>query len=100
MEERMPTTLGSLRRLLMSPQLVDVTLAQRGFPAIPSAAAQRLEAIPQAVICGFGWGIDARNQWVVARSIDLAHPALRGFPYEGPPMPWSTPAPPGRRHRT
>jgi len=61
----MPTALGSVRRFVMTPKLVDVTFAKRGFPAVPSAATQRLEAIPQAVICGFEWGIDARDQWEV-----------------------------------
>src|SRR5258708_22127842 len=99
MEERMPTTLGSLRRLLMSPQLVDVTFAKRGFPAIPSAATQRLEAIPQAVICGFEWGIDARNQWDVERRLDLVDAELRGFAYEGATMALTILDTTGRGHR-
>ncbi len=49
----MPTSLGSVRRLLLTPQLAEVSFAKRGFPASPSAATQRLEAIPQAVICGY-----------------------------------------------
>ena len=58
----MPTSLGSVRRRLLTPQLREVTFAKRGFPATPSAATQLLEAIPEAVICGFEWGIGARNQ--------------------------------------
>jgi hypothetical protein len=96
----MPTALGSLRRLLMSPQLVEVTFAKRGFPAAPSAATRRLEAIPQAVICGFEWGIDARDQWDVERRLDLVEGELRGFAYEGATMALTILDTTGRGHRT
>jgi len=82
----MPTTLGSVRRRLLTPQLRDVTFAKRGFPAVPSAATARLEAIPEAVICGFEWGIDARDQWEVERRLDLIDAEQRGFAYEGATM--------------
>jgi hypothetical protein len=82
----MPTTLGSVRRRLLTPQLRDVTFAKRGFPVVPSAATARLEAIPQAVICGFEWGIDARDQWEVERRLDLIDAEQRGFAYEGATM--------------
>jgi hypothetical protein len=81
-----PTTLGSVRRRLLTPQLRQVTFAKRGFPVAPSAATQRLEAIPQAVICGFEWGIDARDQWEVERRLDLIDAEQRGFAYEGATM--------------
>ena len=79
----MPTIVGSMRRLVLTPQLADVTFAKRGFPAAPSPDAQRLEAIPQAVICGFEWGIDARDQWEVGaaagpRRCRAARVRLRG----------------------
>jgi hypothetical protein len=96
----MPTALGSVRRYLMSPQLIDVTFAKRGFPAIPSAATQWLEAIPQAVICGFEWGIDARDQWDVERRLDLVGAELRGFAYEGATMAFTILDATGRGHRT
>jgi enediyne biosynthesis protein E2 len=81
-----PTTLGSVRRRLLTPQLREVTFAKRGFPSAPSAATERLEAIPQAVICGFEWGIDARDQWEVERRLDLVDAEQRGFAYEGATM--------------
>lgn len=31
----MPTTIGSLRRLILTPSLADVSFAGRGFPAPP-----------------------------------------------------------------
>jgi enediyne biosynthesis protein E2 len=96
----MPTALGSVRRFLMSPQLVDVTFAKRGFPAVQSAATRRLEAIPQAVICGFEWGIDARDQWDVERRLDLVDPEVRGFCYEGATMAFTILDATGRGHRT
>jgi hypothetical protein len=82
----MPTTIGSLRRLVMTPALAKVSFAGRGFPAVPSPDTRRLEAIPQAVICGFEWGIDARDQWEVERRLDLIDPEQRGFAYEGATM--------------
>jgi hypothetical protein len=82
----MPTTLGSLRRLLLTPSLADVGFARRGFPVAPSGATRMLEAIPQAVICGFEWGIDARDQWEVERRLSLVAPEHRGFAYEGVTM--------------
>jgi enediyne biosynthesis protein E2 len=82
----MPTVLGSLRRLVLTPSLRAVTFARRGFPAVGSAASQRLEAIPQAVLCGFEWGIDARDQWELERRLDLVAPEQAGFAYEGATM--------------
>ena len=64
--------------LHIKPQaLAKVTFAARGFPATPSDATQRLEAIPQAVICGFEWGIDARDQWEVESRLNASLAAGR-----------------------
>jgi enediyne biosynthesis protein E2 len=82
----MSTTLGALRRLLMAPDLADTTFQHRGFPGIPTAATRRLEAVPQAVVCGFEWGIEVRGQWELARRLDLVDRELRGFAYEGATM--------------
>jgi enediyne biosynthesis protein E2 len=96
----MPTALGSVRRFVMTPKLIDVTFAKRGFPAAPSAATQRLEAIPQAVICGFEWGIDARDQWEVERRLSLVDREQLGFAYEGATMAFTILDATGRGHRT
>jgi hypothetical protein len=82
----MPTALGSLRRLLLSPSLAEVTFAGRGFLVEPSAATRQLEAVPHAVILGFEWGIDARDLWEVERRLALVEPEQRGFAYEGVTM--------------
>ncbi|MEU9835312.1 DUF1702 family protein [Streptosporangium sp. NPDC048047] len=82
----MSTFFGSFRRLLLAPSLADVTFAVRGFPGASSPAAERLEAIPQSVVCGFEWGIDARNQWEVERRLNMIDVELRGFAYEGATM--------------
>lgn len=82
----MPTTIGSLRRLLLTPSLREVTFAVRGFPPGPPEAVRRLEAIPQAVICGFEWGVDTRDQWELERRLELVEPEQRGFAYEGATM--------------
>ncbi|GAT67165.1 DUF1702 family protein [Planomonospora sp. ID91781] len=98
----MPTALGSLRRLLLAPSLSDVTFERRGFPVTPSEAVRRLEAIPQSVVCGFEWGIEARGRWEVERRVDLVAPELRGFAYEGVTMAFTVldAAGPGRGTRT
>ncbi len=82
----MPTLLGSLRRLALAPSMADVTAARRGFPAQPSDALRHLEAVPQAVVCGFEWGIDAKDLWEIERRLALVEPAQRGFAYEGVTM--------------
>lgn len=96
----MPTTLGSARRLILTPKLAAVTFANRGFPSTSSESTRRLEAIPQAVICGFEWGIDARDQWEVERRMDLIDPEMRGFAYEGATMAFTILDVMGRGHRT
>ncbi|BCB89751.1 DUF1702 family protein [Phytohabitans suffuscus] len=96
----MPTVLGSVRRLALTPQLTDVTFAKRGFPGAASPGAQRLEAVPQAVICGFEWGIDARDQWEVERRLELVDAEMRGFAYEGVTMAFTVLDAMGRGHRT
>jgi hypothetical protein len=52
----MQTIRGSLRGIVLPPTLAEVTFAKREFPAWPSAATERLESVPQAVICGFERG--------------------------------------------
>ncbi|GLF98788.1 DUF1702 family protein [Streptomyces yaizuensis] len=82
----MPTVLGSLRRLLMAPSPLDVDFAARGFPVPPSPATRRLEAIPQAVVCGFEWAIDDPGHRETEARIRLVDAELRGFAYEGATM--------------
>ena len=98
----MPTTLGSLRRRVLTPSLRAVSFADRKFPAAPSPATRHLEAIPQAVICGFEWGIDARDQWEVERRLSMVDAELRGFAYEGATMAFTIldVMRPGHGHRT
>lgn len=78
--------IGSLRRLVFAPSLAEVGFAGRGFPVEPTTATRRLEAIPQSVVCGFEWGIDARDQWELERRLDMIDAELRGFAYEGATM--------------
>jgi hypothetical protein len=82
----MSTVLGSLRRLMLAPSLADVSFAGRGFPVTPSAATERLEAIPQSVVVGFEWAIDSTDQWELERRLAMVEPELRGFAYEGATM--------------
>jgi hypothetical protein len=98
----MPTMLGSLRRLALTPSLAEVSFARRGFPVAESAVTRHLEAIPHTVICGFEWGIDARSQWEVERRLVLVAPELLGFAYEGVTMAFTVldAMRGGRGHRT
>jgi hypothetical protein len=96
----MPTTLGSIRRRLLTPSLREVSFAGRGFPAAPAGGTRTLEAVPQAVICGFEWGIDARDQWEVERRLELVEAPHRGFAYEGATMAFTVLDAMGRGHRT
>ncbi|KJK58382.1 DUF1702 family protein [Saccharothrix sp. ST-888] len=82
----MPTLLGSFRRLVLAPQLAEVTFTRRGFPVTLTEATRRLEAVPQAVVCGFEWGMDVRDQWEIERRLSLVEPEQRGFAYEGAVM--------------
>ena len=82
----MSTLLGSVRRLVLSPSLADVSFAARGFPVVATAATRALEAIPQAVICGFEWGVDFARQDDIVQRLDLVDTELRGFAYEGATM--------------
>jgi len=98
----MPTMFGSARRLAMTPSLAKVSFAGRGFPGPATDATRRLEAVPQAVICGFEWGIDTHDQWEVERRLNLLDPELLGFGYEGATMAFTIldAMAGGRGHRT
>jgi hypothetical protein len=96
----MPTAFGSVRRLIFTPSLDEVTFARRGFPVQPTEATRRLESVPQAVVCGFEWGIDARDLWEVERRLALVDPEHRGFAYEGVAMAFTILDAMGRGHRT
>jgi enediyne biosynthesis protein E2 len=82
----MPTVSGSVRRLIMTPSLAEVTFERRKFPPGPADVARHLEAIPQAVLCGFEWGIDTRSQWELERRLSLVRQEQLGFAYEGATM--------------
>ncbi|MGH3663950.1 MAG: DUF1702 family protein [Micromonosporaceae bacterium] len=82
----MMSTLGSVRRLMLTPALADVSFQRRGFPASPSAATRHLERIPQAVICGFEWGIDPGPPGELESRLTMLTPELVGFGYEGATM--------------
>lgn len=82
----MATVLGSMRRLTLAPSLRSVGFAGRGFDVPRTAATRALEAIPRTVVCGFEWGIDARDLDDVVWRLDVVDPYLRGFAYEGATM--------------
>lgn len=98
----MVTLLGVLRKKLFAPPLASVRFGARGFPGGSSPAADTLERIPQAVICGFEWGMEATDLWELERRLDMVDAELRGFAYEGATMAWTITDsfPGGRRGRT
>lgn len=82
----MPTILGSVRGLLLAPSLQDVSFAGRGFDIVPTIAADRLEAISQAVVCGYEWAMAARDLGELNRQLRLVEEEQRGCAYEGATM--------------
>jgi len=81
-----PSPLGLLRQLALAPPLHRVSFARRGFPGAESASADQLEAIPQAVICGFEWAIAGSTVADLHRRLRLMDPEHRSFGYEGAAM--------------
>lgn len=98
----MTTLLGALRKVLFAPSLASVGFEGRGFGVTATPATARLESIPQAVVCGFEWGIDGPALWEAERRLDMVEPELRGFAYEGAAMAFTLldVMPGGRRDRT
>ncbi|MFD7908413.1 DUF1702 family protein [Kitasatospora sp. NPDC059747] len=96
----MPTVLGTLRRLVLAPSPAEVTFARRGFPVASSPVTRRLEAVPQAVVCGFEWGIEARGPREVEDRLRLVDAEQRGFAFEGATMAFTVLDAMGRGHRT
>ncbi|MFF4549961.1 DUF1702 family protein [Streptomyces sp. NPDC001435] len=78
--------LGALRRLIMAPSLDEVGFARRGFRVEPTGLTRQLEAVPQAVVTGFEWGIEDRDTTTTERRLALVDPLNRGFAYEGATM--------------
>ncbi|OKK14340.1 enediyne biosynthesis protein [Streptomyces sp. CB00455] len=94
--------LGALRRLAMAPSLDEVSFAGRGFTVEPNARTRKLEAVPQAVVTGFEWGIEDRDLATTERRLSLVDPEVQGFAYEGATMACAIrdTMGPGRGHRT
>ncbi len=94
----MPPILGVLRRVALAPSLAAVGFRRRGFPA----AARGLETVPQSVVCGFEWAIEARRPWEVERRLSMVDTELRGFAFEGATMAYTVrdAMAAGRGHRT
>ncbi|MFD1832759.1 DUF1702 family protein [Streptomyces desertarenae] len=82
----MASALGALRRLVMAPSPGEVSFAGRGFPVEPSESTRRLEAVPQAVVCGFEWGIEDRRPAETELRLSMVDAEVRGFAYEGATM--------------
>lgn len=70
---------------LTAPTLRSTTFAARGF--LPQGQARPdLEAIPQAVVTGFEWGMGVTDLWELHRRLSLVDRAQVGFAYEGATM--------------
>ncbi len=82
----MSKVFGSLRRMILAPSLEQVSFRALGFPVTTSATTVHLEAIPQAVVCGFEWGIEGPGIAELERRLALVEPERRGFAYEGATM--------------
>jgi hypothetical protein len=82
----MSTFFGVLRKRMLAPSLASVGFEERGFPVTPTTATARLEAVPQAVVCGFEWAVEGASLWELERRLALVEPEQRGFAYEGATM--------------
>ncbi|MFF9347133.1 DUF1702 family protein [Streptomyces sp. NPDC014734] len=82
----MASVWGALRRLILAPSLDEVGFAGRGFEVEPTEGTRHLEAVPQAVVCGFEWGIADRDLAETERRLSMVDQELRGFAYEGATM--------------
>ncbi|MFD1151953.1 DUF1702 family protein [Saccharothrix hoggarensis] len=93
---------GALRKVLLAPSFASVRFAERGFQAAPGPTSTRLEAVPQAVVAGFEWGVEAPPAWELEARLEMVEPELRGFAYEGATMACTVldVMPGGRRDRT
>jgi hypothetical protein len=101
-EGNVARTLRSLRRVLLAPELAEVSFARRGFPPLPAGSpAARLQDVPRAVVCGFEWAMEERGVQDIAHRLELLDPEQRGFGYEGATMALTVLDVMGRRgHRT
>ncbi|WP_150238098.1 DUF1702 family protein [Nocardiopsis quinghaiensis] len=81
-----PHPVGALGRLLLSPPLAHVGFDHLGLPGRDSPSARHLERIPEAVVCGFEWGMGTRDSREVEHRLDTVAPDLRGFACEGVTM--------------
>ena len=97
-----PRLLGVLGRLLLSPPLSRVGFAHLGFPGHDAPGARYLERVPEAVVCGFEWGIEARDPREVEHRLETVAHDLRGFAFEGVAMAYTIrdALPLGRSDRT
>lgn len=96
----MPITSTSLLRLVAAPSLESVTAAAQGFPRADAAVREHLDRIPQAVVLGFEWAMDARGLADLEQRIRLMDEAHQGFAYEGAAMAYTILDAPRRGHRT
>jgi hypothetical protein len=98
----MSSLIGVLRKRFLAPSIASVGFAERGFPVTHTDATARLEAVPQAVVCGFEWAIEGASLWEIERRLALIEPEQRGFAYEGATMGYTIldVMPGGGRNRT
>nr|WP_217643292.1 DUF1702 family protein [Actinopolyspora righensis] len=94
--------LGALRKSVLAPRLAEVTFRGRDFPVASAGDFERLEAVPQTVVCGFEWALETSDLWEIERRLNMVDGELRGFAYEGATMAYTLldAMPGGRSDRT
>lgn len=79
----MPTTIGQLRKRVMTPPMKETTFAVRGFePTAPEKQAM-LEKIGTIFLTGYGHGMAGQDTGEVAAGLATIDRDFRGFAYEG-----------------
>ncbi|MFD3659489.1 DUF1702 family protein [Streptomyces sp. NPDC058659] len=97
----MAKALRSLRRIMLAPDLAEVSFARRGFAPLPAGhGAARLQDVPRAVVCGFEWAMEASGTAEIAHRLELLDAEQRGFGYEGATMALTVTDVMGRGQRT
>lgn len=84
----------------VSPSLRSVTGDVLGFPPAAPLTRAALDRVPQAVISGFRWALEARTLSELERHLWLIKAELRGFGYEGATMALTLTDAVGHRKRT
>jgi hypothetical protein len=99
----MTTTLGAMRRKVLTPPLDDVLFSTRGFHTHDETARDILEMSGRQFVIGFGFAMESADSQEAVTRLETLHRPYLGFAYEGAAMALALrdalrPGPRGRRN--